>query len=893
MERAWYTLEADATLEKLKSGRRGLIEADATRRLLQWGANTMPRQRSDGVLRIFLRQFLNVLTTILVAAAGISFSLGDTLDGFVILAAVAVNVSVGFAQEVKASRGLEKLRSVMEFSALVLRGGEEQLIPSRNVVPGDVLVLQAGSRIPADARIIEAAMLEANESALTGESFPVPKSVEVLRGTVALAERKNMVFAGCMVVQGSGMAAVTATGGNTEFGRIAQSLKTAEDGETPLHKRLSRLGRSIGGVLIAVCFGMFLFGIALGKPVVEMLPLSVAVAVAAIPEGLPVAVTVILAVGMQRILKRKALVRQLVAAETLGSTTVICADKTGTLTEGLLSVTHIVTEEHDVQYGKDTMQLFRQNTSASSALRMLEIGMLCNDAVVENENKPLEHRVVVGNPTDKALVYAAHSAGLERRQLEEQYPRLGSLPFDSERKYMMTLHRAEHGGRMIFAKGAVENILAQCSHVDHEGRAVPLTAQKRSAIIATAERMSSEGLRVLAFAINRRVEEKEDPFAGQTAASFLGMVGMKDPLRSSAREAVQLCRSAGIRIVMITGDHPLTARAIARELGLPAEKKNIVSGADLAAMEDYDLERRIHEIDIFARAVPEDKIRIVKAWQATGAVVAMTGDGINDAPALKAANIGVALGSGTDIAKETADLVLLDDNIHTVVAAVREGRVIFDNIRKVLLYLMAGSLAEVIIIASGLITGLSVPGFPLPLLAAQILWVNIVTDILPNIALAFDPEEPGIMREPPRKPAEAMLLRWHWVFVAIVSLCTGLAAFALFWYFWRLTGDAALARSVTFMSHAAFSLTYIFSIRTLRHGILRANPFSNRWLVLAVFGAFGLQLLAVYATPLQSVLRTTGLTATAWVAIGASTIVILGIIELIKALWLIPRHRRA
>ncbi len=893
MERAWYTLEADATLAKLKSERRGLTATDAARRLLQWGANMMPREKADGGLRVLLRQFLNILTAILIAAAGISFSLGDILDGYVILAAVAINVSVGFVQEMKASRGLAKLRSVMTFQALVFRDGEEQMIPCEEVVPGDVLVLMAGSRIPADARVIAAAALEANESTLTGESFPVPKKIEALEGSVPLAERNNMVYAGCMVAQGSGMAAVTATGISTEFGRIAQSLKTTDDSTTPLHRRLARLGGSIGGVLLAVCFGMFLFGIALGKPVIEMLPISVAVAVAAIPEGLPVAVTVILAVGMQRLLARKALVRQLVAAETLGSTTVICTDKTGTLTEGVMSVVHIATEEHDVRYERNAMRLFQQNASASSAFHILEIGMLCNDAIIENEEKPLECRVVAGNPTDRALVSAAHTAGLERRLLEQRFPRLASLPFDSERKYMATLHRMEHGGRTVFWKGAVEKILDQCATLDHEEKAIPLSAEKRAAIINTAARMSNEGLRVLAFAVSRRVAETVDPFAPQAEASFLGMVCMKDPLRPSAREAIQLCRSAGIRVVMITGDHPLTAYAVAKELGLPVQPKNIMNGAELATLEDYDLERRIREIDVFARVVPEDKIRIVKAWQATGAVVAMTGDGINDAPALKAANIGVAPGSGTDIAKETADLVLLDDDFHTVVAAVREGRVIFDNIRKVLLYLMAGSMAEVIIIGAGLTVGLSVPGFPLPLLAAQILWVNIVTDILPNIALAFDPEEPGIMQEPPRKSAEALLLRWHWALIAIVSVSTGLIAFALFWYFWELTGNVALARSVAFMSHAACSLTYIFSIRSLRHSVLRSNPFSNPWLVLAVCGAFGLQFVALYAAPVQSVLRTEGLQAGAWVAIGVSVVIILCVIELIKALWLIPRQKKA
>lgn len=893
MERAWYTLEADTTLAMLKSGRRGLTKTDAARRLLQWGANTVPREKIDGGLHILMKQFLNILTVILLAAVGISFSLGDILDGYVILAAVAINVSVGFVQEMKASRGLAKLRSVMTFQALVLRNGEEQIIPCEEVVPGDILVLMAGSRIPADARVIIATALEVNESPLTGESFPVPKKIEALGTAVPLAERNNMVYAGCLVAQGSGMAAATATGTNTEFGHIALSLKTTDDSATPLHRRLTRLGGSIGGVLLAVCLGMFLFGIALGKPVVEMLPISVAVAVAAIPEGLPVAVTVILAVGMQRLLQRKALVRQLVAAETLGSTSVICTDKTGTLTEGVMSVVRIVTEEHDVRYESASIQLFQKNASASSAFRMIEIGMLCNDAIIEDEEQPLERRVVAGNPTDRALVGAAHTAGLERRLLEQRYPRLATLPFDSERKFMATLHRVEHGGRVVFWKGAVEKLLDQCGTLDHEEKSIPLSAEKRATIINTAARMSNEGLRVLAFAVSRRVTETEDPFVSRAEASFLGMVGLKDPLRPSAREAIQQCRSAGIRVIMITGDHPLTAYAVAKELGLPVKPKNIMHGTELAVLEDYDLERRIQEIDVFARVVPEDKIRIVKAWQATGAVVAMTGDGINDAPALKAANIGVAPGSGTDIAKETADLVLLDDDIHTVVAAVREGRVIFDNIRKVLLYLMAGSMAEVIIIGAGLAVGLSVPGFPLPLLAAQILWVNIVTDILPNIALAFDPEEPGIMQEPPRKSTEALLLRWHWALIAIVSVSTGLVAFALFWYFWQLTGNVVLARSVAFMSHAACSLTYIFSIRSLRHSILRSNPFSNPWLVLSVCGAFGLQFLALYAAPIQSVLRTEGLHAEAWAAIGVSVIIILCIIELIKALWLIPRHKRA
>ncbi len=883
MEYSWHHLGADETLTKLKTSRRGLATDEALRRRTHDGPNVLPREQPLSLYVLFFRQFRNPLVTILLAASAVSFGLGDILDANVILVAVAVNVAVGFFQEAKAERALAAMHDVITFRSLVLRDGREVLLDSTEIVPGDILILKTGDRIPADARLLHANELQIDESALTGESFPVPKEQRHLTGTVPLAERTNMVFQGTTITQGGGTAIVVATGMQTEFGAIASLLRLTPDEPTPLQRRLTRLGRLLSIGILSLCLFIFLLGLGLGKPLTAMFSLSVAVAVAAIPEGLPAAVTVILAIGMQRILARKALVRRLVAAETLGSTTVICTDKTGTLTEGEMSVVRLVTDKHDLGLAQGRTRAADELSEVSSARLALTIGLLCNDAHIENEDRPLQHRVITGTPTDRALVYAAHADGLTRKELEPRYRRIETLPFDSARKFMMTLHHEDHHRAVTFFKGAVERVLERCASVDQEGMIAALDAEKRSKILASAEGMSGAGLRVLAFAFRRKNgEETLKLDADLRDGVFVGMVGIKDPLRATAKATVERCQRAGIRVVMLTGDHPLTARVIGNELGLATEHGAVMTGDELAALDDYHLERRIADISIYARVTPKDKIRLVDAWQARGEVVAMTGDGVNDAPALRGADIGIALGSGTDVAKETADVVLLDSNISTIVAAVEQGRVIYENIRKVVLYLLSGSLSEVIVVCAALVTGPFLPGLPLPLLAAQILWINLVTDSFPSIALTVEPEEQEVMQGKIRSPRESLLNKEMRVLTATVSLLTGGMTFALFLLYYRLTGDETLARTVAFAGLGMTSLLSVLSVRTLRRSLITANPFANPFIILAVLLAGSIQVAALYFAPLQRILGTVPLGVAEWTLIALMTSLLLLSTEVMK-----------
>ncbi|MFH1171266.1 MAG: HAD-IC family P-type ATPase, partial [bacterium] len=741
---------------------------------------------------------------------------------------------------------------------------------------------------PADARLLQAVNLTVNEAPLTGESYSVPKGTKRLSGSVPVAERNNMVFLGTTVAQGTGTAVVTATGRETEIGRIATLIRQVPEVTTPLQGRLRSFSRLLGTSIIAVSLLLVLFGLLAGRELAEIFPVSVAVAVAAVPEGLPVAVTVILAIGMRRIVRKRALVRSMLAAETLGSTTVICADKTGTLTEGKMSVVRILTEGNDIGFDRTVMKHFDPTHEDATPRIALEIGMLCNDAHIENEDQPLEHRVVMGNPTECALAYAAHAAGLTRHELEKTCPRLDVIPFDSERKYMLTLHARGQNERILLMKGAPEIVLPMCTRCEINGENRALTPERRSALLQQNERMSNEGLRVLAV-VERQVGSNATAIAGIMRPMenfvFVGLIGMKDPLRYGVVETLNVCRQAGIRIVMITGDHALTARKIAVELHLPADAKNILSGEELASISDYELEKRIRDISVYARVTPKDKLRIVDAWQKSGEVVAMTGDGINDAPALVAADIGVALGSGTDVAKDASDLVLLDNNIRSIVAAVEQGRVMFENIRKVIRYLLVDSFAEVILIGFSLLVGFVTHAFPLPLLAAQILWINIFTEGFPNLALTVEPEEREIMKEPPRDPAEPLVnSEMIWLIIAI-STVSAVVGFVIFWWYWHTTGNLQLARTVVFMALGFNALLKVFSLRIFRHSLFRVNPFANRSLLYAVGAGILVQLAALFLPPLREVLGVVAVGMREWGVVLLTSCIVLGSIELIKAIF--------
>jgi Ca2+-transporting ATPase len=731
------------------------------------------------------------------------------------------------------------LKKLVKHKARVIRAGQEKEIDTTEVVPGDIILLEAGDKVAADSRLIEANNFQVIEAALTGESVPSTKSIEVLEKGTVLADRENMVYMGTTVARGKARAVVCTTGTNTEIGQIALLVKETIEEKTPLQKKLEHFSKLLGLIIGGLCLLILLVGLLTGKSFFEMLLIAIAVAVAAIPEGLIVAVTVILAIGMQRILKKKALVRKLIAAETLGSTTIICSDKTGTLTEGKMQVAGI-----DVP-------------------------------------------TKVGTPTkvgETLVLMAAVQAGLNKEALTDEYPRLAEIPFDSEKKYMATLHEVrskkneiQRVQRVIFIKGAPEKILDMSS----------CSPAKRKELKAQYDKLTGQGLRVLALAYkNTRSAKLAD--SDLKHLTFVGLISLKDPLRPEAKETIAICRSAGIRPVIVTGDHKLTAKAIAREAGIISHDWEILEGEKLDRMSDKELKRVTSKINIYARVSPKHKLRIIDALQARGEVVAMTGDGVNDAPALKSADIGVALGSGTDVAKETADIVLMDDNFKTIVSAVEQGRVIFDNIKKVILYLLSSSFTEIILIMSSLLLG-----FPLPILAAQILWINIVQDGLPDLALGFEPGEPEVMKEKPRGHKTPLFDTEMKSLIFIIGLFTDILLFGLFIWLWKTSGDLIYTRTIIFVTLGVSSLLYIFACRSLRKSILHTNPFSNKYLLWAVMTSFIVLIIAVYYPPLQKLLRTIPLGISEWSYIILFGFINLLLIELTKWFFIVKRKIHA
>lgn len=868
----WHNLSIEKALARLDTHQTGLDDEEAVHRFRKFGANKLPEEKRLGWLDILVSQFKSPLIFVLLIAAAIAFLLREFIDMGVILAAVAVNTVIGFIQENKAEKSLIALKKLVKHKARVIRAGQEKEIDAAEVVPGDIILLKAGDKIAADSRLLEANNFQVIEATLTGESVPSTKNIEVLEKGTVLADRENMVYMGTTVARGKARAVVCTTGTNTELGRIALLVKETIEEKTPLQKKLAHFSRLLGLIVGGLCLLILLVGLLTGKSFFEMLLIAVAVAVAAIPEGLIVAVTVILAIGMQRILKKKALVRKLIAAETLGSTTVICSDKTGTLTEGKMQVA-----------GIDVLTQVGTPTKVGEALA-LKIAMLCNNAVITNPEEVLEKWQILGDPTEQALLLVAVQAGLNKEALTDEYPRLAEIPFDSEKKYMATLHEVrskkneiQRVQRVIFVKGAPEKILDMSS----------CSPARYKELKAQYDKLTDQGLRVLALAYkNTRSAKLAD--TDLKRLTFVGLVSLKDPLRPEAKETIAICRRAGIRPVIVTGDHKLTAKAIAREAGIIAHDEQILEGKELDRMSDRELKRISSKINIYARVSPKHKLRIIDALQSRGEVVAMTGDGVNDAPALKSADIGVALGSGTDVAKETADIVLMDNNFKTIVSAVEQGRVIFDNIKKVILYLLSSSFTEIILIMSSLLLG-----FPLPILAAQILWINIVQDGLPDLALGFEPGEPEVMKEKPRGHKTPLFDTEMKTLIFIIGLFTDILLFGLFIWLWKTSGDLIYTRTIIFTTLGVSSLLYVFACRSLRKSILHINPFSNKHLLWAVMISFIVLIIAVYCPPLQKLLKTIPLGISEWSYIILFGFINLLLIELTKWFFIVKKiHAR-
>jgi len=840
---AWYQLPVEEIVQRLQTDlHRGLSTDEAQRRRERYGANEIHEGARRGPFAMFLGQFTDFMILVLIGAAIVSGLIGDVVDTLVIVAIVALNAVIGFVQEYRAERAIAALKQMAALQAQVRRNGHAAMIPANALVPGDVVLIEAGNALPADLRLVEAVQLKIEEAALTGESQPVEKLTRRMHeADLSLGDRRNMAYKGTLVTYGRGRGVVVATGMATELGRIAALLRTEEEVKTPLQKRLERFGRVLAIAVLAICAIMFAIGLLRGEPLLLMLLTAISLAVAAIPEALPAVVTVSLALGAKKMVAKHALIRKLPAVETLGSVTFICSDKTGTLTENRMRVEEFYT-------GAEVARVPPADAAAQEPWRTLLTALaLSNDARATAEGR------IIGDPTEAALYQAARDAGFDKTSLTPLHPRLAEIAFDSERARMTTLHR-EGDAVMAFTKGAPEHVLPLCHDRLGPDGMMPLD---RTVVEETVERMAAEGLRVLSIAM-RRWATRPETFEAEnveTRLSFVGLVGLMDPPRAEAREAVQLCRSAGITPVMITGDHPATARAIATRLGIIAGDGEVITGRELARLEMEEFEERVEHVRVYARVAPEQKIKIVKALQDKGEYVAMTGDGVNDAPALRRADIGIAMGiTGTDVAKEAGHMILLDDNFASIVAAVREGRRIFDNIRKFVRFVMTGNSGEI-----GTLFLAPFLGLPIPLLPIHILWVNLVTDGLPGLALAVEPEEKGIMQRPPRAPRENLFAHgiWQhilWVGGLITALCLITQAWALH------VGDVHW-QTMVFTVLTLSQMTHVLAIRSETESLFTRGLTTNLPLLGAVLLTFVLQLATIYVPALNPIFHTEPLTA--------------------------------
>ncbi|MHB8774795.1 MAG: cation-translocating P-type ATPase [Bellilinea sp.] len=906
----WHRMDYRAAAAQLDTEvKNGLDPAEAEQRLQTHGPNELVDRGVKSPWKILWEQVTEVMVLILILAAGISFFLGENLDAIVILIIVILNAILGFTQEYKAEQAMAALKKMAVPKVKVRRGGRLLTVEARVLVPGDIIQLDAGDAVPADCRLVETFNLRVQESVLTGESEPVEKIIEPLDGeNLGVGDRRNMVFMGTVTTFGRGVAMVTSTGMNTELGKIADLIQTVGNEPTPLQKRLSQLGKGLAMAALVIVGIVFALGLARGEDFESMLLTGISMAVAAIPEGLTAVVTIALALGAQRMLQRRALIRKLPAVETLGSVTVICSDKTGTLTENRMTVTLVDTagnrvdflqevKEYAPRLSEDDVNHPVQGFSTALGL-MLVGGALCNDAVLEeNEGEPGSF-TAVGDPTEGALVIAAAKAGLWKEDLLKTMPRTAELPFDSDRKRMTTVHEldrkhplavlqpsqqiiqaANEAPYLSITKGSVDGLLDISTSVWVDDKAVPLDAAWRDRIDQANADMAKKGMRVLGIGY-RFCHEPTDPACAQPSESdltFIGMMGMIDPARPEVRDAVNVAKGAGVHVIMITGDHPLTAMHIARELNIADAESTALTGQDLAKMEVEDIKTRVDHVSVFARVSPEHKLKIVQALQEKNNIVAMTGDGVNDAPALKKANIGVAMGiTGTDVSKEASDMVLLDDNFATIVAAIEEGRRIYDNIRKFIKYALTSNMGEVLVMLIGPFIG-----FPLPLSPLQILWVNLVTDGLPGLALTVEPVEPGTMKRKPHSPTESIFARGLGIDILLIGLM--LAAVSLVAGFWsRATGHPDNWQTMIFTTLTIAQMGNVMAVRSDLDSTFKIGFFSNRLLIGAVLLTVALQMAVIYAPFLQDIFNTRALPLTdLLVSLGLSVLLFLGV-EIIK-----------
>jgi len=898
---SWHALSADEVCSRLKvDPRQGLTVDEGERRLAEYGLNELRHEEKASPWVLFFNQFKNYLIAILLVATILSALVGELLDAALILVIVVFCAVLGFVQEYRAERALDALKKMLSPTITVLRNAKEAEVPSSLLVPGDVLLLEAGDRIPADARLVDAHSLKCDEAALTGESLPVSKHIDLLATESLVADRKNMIFTGTTVSYGRGKAVVVATGMQTEFGKIAEEVQSVGTEQTPLEKRTEEIGKWLGIIAVGICFFVAAVSIAReamsGKIdfqfVVTMVMFAVSLAVAAVPEALAAIVTGALAIGMHQMAKRNALVRKMPAVETLGCTTVICSDKTGTLTKGEMTVRRFYADGQSFEvsgtgYTPDGQMKGPDGANIQArdipTLFQLFLGcILCNDAVLDQvDNK----WIVKGDPTEGALIVAAVKGGLRRRNARVNYERQEEVPFSSERKRMSTIHGTPEGSRISFTKGAPEVIIDRCTHIMVNGTVQPMTHEQQTRILAANESMANDALRVLAFAKRNLVAN--DPITEEALEQnlvFLGLIGMMDPPRDEVIEATRICRQVHIKPVMITGDHKLTAVAVAKEIGFYREGDMVLTGAELENMSDDEFAAVVDKVSVYARVSPMDKLKIVKAWKKRGEVVAMTGDGVNDAPALKHADIGIAMGiSGTDVAKEAADMVLSDDNFATIVAAIERGRWIYDNIKKYLTYLLRCNITEVIFIG-GVVLWMG-PEY-LPMLPAAILFINLVTDGVPALALGIAPPDPDIMQRPPRDPRES-------VFTPRVKAFIGMALLIeipfFFYLFFEDLRDMTMARTEVFFLFIIVELIIAFNFRSLRFSIFQAPP--HKWLVLAILSQVVLTFVLLQIDSIRDAFGITWPTGGALGMILAFSGFVFVCMELVKAYFMKRQNR--
>ena len=868
----WYKFSQDELLSKLETDQEnGLSSDEIESRLQKYGHNELKEEEGKSFLTRLKEQFADFLILILIGAAIISFIVGERSDAIVIMAIVLINAILGIYQEGKAEKALEALKQMASPTAKVIRNGHLEVIPSSTLVPGDVVILEAGDIIPADLRLVDSSNLKIEEASLTGESVPVEKDSSIsFSEDASLGDRTNMAYMSTIVTYGRGKGIVVETGHGTEIGKIATAIQSYEDESTPLQKQLNQLGKFLGITTIIICIIVFIVGLMQDREILDMFMISISLAVAAIPEGLPAIVTIVLSLGMNRMVKRNAIVKKLLAVETLGSTTVICSDKTGTLTQNEMTVVKVYANGKVLDIsgtGYEPVGEFKQDgetidpSSIGDLETLLSIGILTNDASLEFTDEGYK---VIGDPTEGALVTLAGKTNMIKEDINASYPRIEELPFDSARKMMTTFHDNYIEGKVVsFTKGAPDIIISRCNYISMNNKVIPFTDDLKEEVLRVNSMFSRNALRVLAGAY-REYDGLPDDISSENNENnmiFVGLTGMIDPPRPEAKEAIKLCKQAGIDTIMITGDYKETAFAIAKDLGMAEDESQAMMGAELDKLSDEELQEIVKNTKVFARVSPDHKVRIVSALKANGEIVAMTGDGVNDALALKKADIGVSMGiTGTDVAKNTAELILTDDNFASIVAAVEEGRIIYDNIKKFVFFLLSCNIGEILIVFISILMNL-----PVPFLAIQLLWLNLVTDSFPALALGMEAGDPDVMERKPRDAKASILDKQLLISISVQSIAIAVSSLLAYTTALKLYPDnLTLSRTITFTTLITAELLRAYSSRSQRYSLFKIGFFSNITMVLGTSFSFLLMLLVLYIPFMQEMFETVSLAFVHW-----------------------------